>query len=60
MDDQSSTRAIARYKVASKNKKIIPDLRNTCHFCGRIGVIVKEFPRRSYGRCHYEAVLQSG
>lgn len=57
MDDPSSTEVLSRYKVTSKD---ISDGLNACHFCGKIGVIVKAFPRRGYGRRNNEALLKSG
>jgi hypothetical protein len=58
MDDQASTQAISGIKAGEKVRKLACDSYNICHFCGARGVIVKKFPRKGYGRRHYEAVFQ--
>lgn len=60
MDDQASTQAISGCKVAAKFGKWACDRHHICHFCGAIGIIVKNFPRRGYGRRHDNAVFQYG
>lgn len=52
MDDASSTPDPGHAKVA-RNPKIVDVC---CRFCGKPGRIVKNFPRRSYGRRQFESV----
>ena len=53
MDDACSTSPPAMgYRTPHKEKKVTfhSHLLNQCHFCGRIGEIVPQFPRRAYGK----------
>jgi hypothetical protein len=31
-----------------------PEFQNRCHFCGRLGDIVTQFPRRKYGNRDFD------
>jgi hypothetical protein len=52
MDDATSTRnPICDTEEVKCNKSPVPFIATeaTCHFCGAIGQVVWQFPRRGYG-----------
>jgi len=61
MDDATSRLKGAMYILSAKNEKGVPFKlggHGFCHFCGRVGVIVKRFARRGYCKGVYETVFQ--
>lgn len=62
MDDKTSKCSFNMHIWMSREENSAnfhPHLQNRCHFCGRVGEIVRQFPRRKYGRRNYDKNFQT-